>query len=325
MGISLREIIPDERWQHAVATASGGEAVRLTLPAGVNIILCDLAPLHVGEVRSTGTYRVVVILQDISAETEGRRNRLDAVVSAAEGLRTPVITIANYAELLLNEEVGTVPSGQRRYLSRIRADAERLLEMTDRLIQAGGAGGGWSQPERQWVDINKLIEGTVIGSQSQLDGRGIVVELDLAEDLPAVQADPDGLRRVMSNLLSNASLASQKGAVIRVQSAESSQFAPGSSQPALNGNGFVVVSVRDSGGGLSDDALDRAFDQQRPSQTPQGLGGSGADLALVKTLIEEHGGHLWVESEKGAGTTFSFVLPINDAKDHSERRIGAIV
>jgi signal transduction histidine kinase len=152
-----------------------------------------------------------------------------------------------------------------------------------------------------------------------------MVEVDLAADLPAVQADPEALRRVMSNLLSNASLASQKGAVIRVQSAESSQFAPGSSQPALNGNGFVVVSVRDSGGGLSDDALDRAFDQQRPSQTPQGLGGSGADLALVKTLIEEHGGHLWVESEKGAGTTFSFVLPINDAKDHSERRIGAIV
>jgi len=333
VGLSLKEIIADERWQRGVATASAGEAVRLTMPIGVNVLMCDLAPLHVAEVRPDGTYQVVVILQDISAEisaedsaeTEGQQNRLEAVASAAEELRTPITTIANCAELLLNEEAGGVPSGQRKYLSRIKSSAERLGQMADKLTQAAGVGELGSQPQRQLVDINKLIKGTVVGSQSQLDGRGIMVELDLAADLPAVQADPDGLRRVMSNLLSNASLASSKGAVIQVQSAESSQLPPGSEEVALNGNGFVVVSVRDSGGGLSDDALNQAFDQTRPSQVPLGLGESGAELALVKTLIEEHGGRLWVESEEGTGTTFRFVLPIDDAGDRTGRRIGAVV
>jgi signal transduction histidine kinase/GAF domain-containing protein len=328
IGISLKEIISDERWQRAIAAASGGEAVRLTMQIGVNTLMCDMTPLHVAEGRPAEMHQLVAILQDISAEVsevEGQRNRLEVVASVAEELRTSIATIANYADLLLGEEAGTAPSGQRKYLSRIKTSAERLMQMTVRLTQAAGVGERWSQPQRELVDINKLIKATVVGSQSQLDGQGIMVELDLAADLPAVQADPDGLRRVMSNLLSNASLASSKGTVIQVQSAQSSDFPPGSEEVALNGNGFVVVSVRDSGGGLSGDALDRAFDQARPSQTPHGLGESGAELALVKTLIEEHGGHLWVESEKGAGTTFSFVLPINDAGDHSERRIGAIV
>jgi signal transduction histidine kinase len=333
VGISLHEIISDERWQQAVASASGGEAVRLTISIGANRLMCDMAPLRIAEARPAETYQLVAILQDISAETsaeisaemEVRQNRMEAVISAAEELRTPITTITNYAELLLNEEAGGVPSGQRKYLSRIKSSAERLGQMTDELLQTAGAAGRGSQAQRQLVDINKLIKSTVVGSQSQLDGRGIMVELDLAADLPAVQADPDGLRRVMSNLLSNASLASTKGAVIQVQSAESSHLPPGSEEVALNGNGFVFVSVTNSGGGLSGDALSLAFDRTRPSQMPLGLGESGAELALARALIEEHGGRLWVESEEGSGTTFRFVLPINDAVDHSLRRIGAVV
>lgn len=80
----------------------------------------------------------------------------------------------------------------------------------------------------------------------------------------------------------------------------------------LNGDGFVIVSIKDSGGGLTEEALARIFDRARPCQTPPGLGESGAGLVLVKTLVEAHGGRLWVESEKGVGTTFSFVLPVNE-------------
>ena len=73
-----------------------------------------------------------------------------------------------------------------------------------------------------------------------------------------------------------------------------------------------MVSVIDSGGGLSDEALQQVFDRSRPSQTPPGLGESGAGLAWAKTLVEAQGGRLWVESENGVGTTFRFVLPVND-------------
>jgi signal transduction histidine kinase/GAF domain-containing protein len=353
VGIPLKDILADPSWQRAVAAAGGGEASRFTMPMGGNRLLCDMTPLPVAELKPAEAHRLMAIIQDISAETsaepsvdfkaevpeevpseisadipaeiEEQRKRLEAAASLAEELRTPITTIANYADLLLGEEAGGAPSGQRRYLSRIKTNAERLAQMADKLIQAVGSGELLSQPQRRLVDLNNLIKVSVVGSQSQLDGRGVTVEVDLATDLPAVQADPDALRRVMSNLLSNACLASGAGAVIQVQSAESSHSPSGSGEAAANGDGFVEVSVRDSGGGLSAEALKRTFDEARPSQTPSGLGESGAELALVKTLVEEHGGRLWVESQKGAGTTFRFTLPVNDAGDHSERRIGAVV
>ena len=99
---------------------------------------------------------------------------------------------------------------------------------------------------------------------------------------------------------------------------------PQAQRLAVNGDGFVIVSVKDSGGGLSDEALNQVFDRARPRHTPPGLGESGEGLALVKTLVEAQGGRLWVESEKGVGTTFSFVLPVNDAGGRTDGRAGAI-
>ena len=100
-----------------------------------------------------------------------------------------------------------------------------------------------------------------------------------------------------------------------MQALQSNGLPPQQNHVVLAGDGFVIVSVRDSGGGLSDEALSRVFDRGRPSRTPQGLGESGAGLALVKTLVEAHGGRVWVESEDGVGTTLSFVLPVEKWED----------
>jgi signal transduction histidine kinase len=168
-----------------------------------------------------------------------------------------------------------------------------------------------------------LIESTVAGTHTQLEDLGVTLELDLPDNLPVVKADPDYLRRALSNLLSNACLASSAGGQIQVQAAQATSF-PQAQNLAVNGDGFVIVSVRDSGGGLSDEALNRVFDRSRPRHTPPGLGESGAGLALVKTLVEAQGGRLWVESERGVGTTFSFALPVNDAGGRPDRQAGAI-
>ena len=82
--------------------------------------------------------------------------------------------------------------------------------------------------------------------------------------------------------------------------------------PDGDGDSFVIISIRDWGGGLPHDALGLVFDRTRPGHTPRGLGASGADLALVKTLVESQRGHVWVETENGVGTTFTLALPIEE-------------
>jgi signal transduction histidine kinase len=195
--------------------------------------------------------------------------------------------------------------------------------MTDDLNREAGLEEQWSGPQRQPVDVSSLIEDTVSGSHCQLEDRDLTLELVLPDDLPSIQADPDHLRRVLAHLLSNACLASTVGGQVLVQAARSPSALLEREELSLNGDGFVVVSVSDSGGGLSEEALNRVFDRDRPSRTPEGLGESGAGLSLVRTLVEAHGGRLWVESERGVGTTFSFLLPVNGVGQRRGPEVGS--
>jgi len=315
--LALQDVNSDERWRHAVTTAGGGEAVRVTIQMGINTLMCDLAPLLDPDAPPDEEHRLIVIMQDVSAEVEEQRSQLETMAMLAHELRTPITTIISYADMLLGEAVGTVGSAQRKYLTRIKAGAERMARMTDDLTREAGVEEQWSGPQRQPVDVNGLIQATVAGSHCQLEDRELSLELELPDDLPAIHADPDHLRHVLSHLLSNACLASTVGGQVLVQAAQSPAVLLDREELSLNGDGFVVVSISDSGGGLSEESLTRVFDRARPSRTPAGLGESGAGLSLVRTLVEAHGGRLWVESERGVGTTFSFVLPVNDVGERA--------
>ena len=318
--LALPDLSSDDRWQQAVLTAGGGEAVRVTIQMGINTLMCDLAPLLDPDAPQEQEHRLIVILQDVSAEVEEQRSQLETMATLAHELRTPITTIISYADMLLDEAVGAIGSAQRQYLTRIKAGAERMSTMTDDLTREAGVEEQWSGLQRQPVDVSSLIEDTVAGSHCQLEDRELSLELDLADNLPAIQADPDHLRHVLAHLLSNACLASTVGGQVLVQAAQSPSALLDREELSLNGDGYLVVSVSDSGGGLSEEALTRVFDRARPSRTPEGLGESGAGLSLVRTLVEAHGGRLWVESERGVGTTFSFVLPVNDVAEHAGMR-----
>jgi signal transduction histidine kinase len=241
----------------------------------------------------------------------------------AEELRDPMSTVIGYADLLLSEAMGGIAGTQRKFLLRIKAEAERMVQIINDLAREADGGKKWAHPQPQSVDMNQLVEDALARMRAQLETRSLTVALELSDDLPAVGADPDDVQRVVSYLLSNACLASPVGGEIQVltthlgvssQKDTSSEHraqpnAGASLSPLPSRNGFVRVSVQDRGEGLPEEALAQVFERTRPSQTPPGLGESGAGLALARTMIEAHGGRLWVESEQGKGTTFGFVLP----------------
>ncbi len=305
-GLYLAMLNGDERWLQAIATARQGEAARLTMQVGERTLLCDLVPLAPSEEGAAG---LVVIMQDVTAEMEEQRRHWETVSSLAEELRTPLTAIISYADLLLGETMGILGETQRRFLLRIKAATERMVQMTDDLARLAGEENPWFTPRRQQIDIGAFIKKVIADSCVALDERSLSLDLNLPDDLPPVEADPDYLRQILHNLLSNACLASVNGGRIRVEATRSTAFGEG---PDPGDDGFVMISIQDSGGGLSEEAMARVFDRSRPGRTPPGLGESGAGLALVKTLVEAHGGRLWVESEDGVGATFSFVLPLKE-------------
>ena len=327
-GMQLKAISDNDRWRQAVDIAADGQAVRLTLPIGTNTLMCDITPLldtEHGRAEPTG---IVVILQDISTEVSENRDRLDGIAAMIDELRTPMTTIISYADLLLSEAVGVLGDAQRKFVLRVKAGAERLVRMVGDLSQEAGVEEQWTIPKRQAIDLNNLIESAVAGAHVELENRSLALDLVLPDRLPVIEADPDYLRRILSNLLSNACLASAEGGRIHIQTGipQTTPHSLDLINTNTNGDGYVLVSVKDAGGGLGDDALRRVFDRTRPSQTPPGLGESGAQLAMVKTLVEAHGGRIWVESQKGEGTVFSFVLPVREyvRRGFFEEQEGAI-
>jgi signal transduction histidine kinase len=313
-GLDLAAVFDDQRWRQAISTARGGEAVRLRMRMGMNALLCEVAPLPALGLDGEAQPRLVAILQDVSAEAEEQRGRLEAIASLAEELRTPVTTISSYTDLLLSETMGILGGTQRKFLLQVKAGAERIVQIAGKLTHEARTNEQWTGPQRQTVDVNKLIEAAIAGTLSQLEDRELRLTLEMQEDLPQIAADPAYLRRILDNLLSNACLASHVGGQVGIRTAQCSS-PPADQDLELNGDEFVVVSITDSGGGLSEDALGRIFEVGRPSQALAGVGESGADLALVKTLVEAHGGRLWVETKKGTGTTFSFVLPVGNSRE----------
>jgi signal transduction histidine kinase len=322
-GLDLIEISDDEEWRQAITSAQRGEAAHLALSLGPNMIMCDVAPLPQDDGLSSsdaslladeGTSQgIVVVLQGLSSEAETQRARLETIASMTEELRSPMSTVIGYTDLLLSEAMGGVASAQRKFLLRIKADAERLVQIINDLAREAGSEEGWTHPVRQMVDMNELVEDALSAARTQFETKSLTVDLELAEDLPTVGADPNYVQRVVSCLLSNAALASPVGSEIQVLTAHlgvASPDNPAGEQPGDPGtNGFVRVSVQDNGDGLPHEALGQVFERTRPSQTPSGLGESGAGLALARTMIEAHGGRLWAESTEGRGTTFAFVLP----------------
>jgi two-component system sensor histidine kinase ResE len=117
----------------------------------------------------------------------------------------------------------------------------------------------------------------------------------------------------MANLLGNATKCSPVGSTIEVSASVYDQQAGNPEETR-----YLRISIRDSGGGIAPEDQERVFDRFYRADNPliNGLGETGVGLAIVKSLVEAHGGRVWVESEMGSGSVFSFLLPINESYDN---------
>jgi two-component system sensor histidine kinase VicK len=160
----------------------------------------------------------------------------------------------------------------------------------------------------QPVDVVELIEDAITNSASQFREKGLAVSLDLSDDIPMVPADQDAMSQIIGQLLTNAYLASPPNTEVVITARR---------QPTkLNGSGeqtdTLFVSIEDRGGGIAAEDQARVFSRKYKADNPliQGLGDTGVGLAIAKALVEAHGGQLWLETQDGIGSRFSFVLPL---------------
>jgi signal transduction histidine kinase/GAF domain-containing protein len=312
VGKDLTALCQDERWQKAVQQlkAANEPMVTTTVKIDNNVLRATISPMAAAD--GNGREGTVTILYDITAEADSQQARDEFVASLSQELRTPMTSMTGYADLLLGESVGIIGEMQRKFLQRIKANIERMGSMLNDLIGVTAIDAGQLEIRPTVVDMAEVIEDTIINARAQLEENEITLNMNLPEEMPPVEADPESVRQIMANLLGNAIKCTQAGSTIEI----SAKKQPGNKPDDTDEEEpkFLQISVRDSGGGIAHKDLGRVFERFYLAERPliQGLGETGVGLSIVKSLVEAHGGKVWVDSEIGEGSIFHFLLPISE-------------
>lgn len=240
----------------------------------------------------------------------------DVMLSLAQELRTPMSSIMGYTDLLLAESVGILGALQREFLERVQANINRLNTLIQDLVSITALDSEDFKLQPATIDMLAVIEDAITNAGAQFREKNITLLLDLANQLPPLRADHDAMEQVVTQLFSNAYLATPPESEITITARYEKQYRPpfsaGTATAPQPVDG-IVVAVTDQGGGVPADEQRRVFRRLYRADHPliQGLGDTGVGLSIAKALVEAHGGQIWFESEPGKGSTFQFIIPLS--------------
>jgi len=231
----------------------------------------------------------------------------EIIASIVQELRQPMASVMGYTDLLLAETVGILGTLQRKFLERVRSATERLRVLLDDLIQITSFGGGSLELIHQPVDLAVVIDAAITDISARLREKNINLSIELPDELPLLYADREGIQQIIGQLLQNASLATPPEGSITLRAGIQKEE-PGE---------YLILQVTDEGGGIAPEDLGRVFDRRYRADHVliQGLGDTGVGLSIARTLVEAHGGRIWVESDATKTSTFSVLLPLRSATE----------
>lgn len=225
------------------------------------------------------------------------KRKSDFVSAVSHELRTPLTSIKGYASILLGKNLGEIPDAIKERLQRINRHSDELVHMINDLLDISRLESGRIIMKKQACNLKSIVEGTLDLLSMQIREKELRVSIEIAANLE-VFVDKNQIERVFVNLLGNAiKFTPEKGRV---------------SVSTIPAEKFVQVNITDTGIGIPKEAQEAIFEEFYRVDNPinEKTKGAGLGLSLVKNIIEAHKGIIWVKSQPGAGSTFSFLLPL---------------
>jgi PAS domain S-box-containing protein len=283
-------------------------------PDGLHTYQSTKAPLRDASGRIIGIVGVAHDITERKQVERERERRLEAEALArreaeranelkskflamiSHELRTPLSSIKGFASTLLATDVVWDPVDQHDFIQTINAEADKLTELIDQLLDLSRIQAGTLRVNTQHRQIHEIIA----AATPQLDflTRHHVLRVAASEDLPGVNADPQRIGQVLANLVGNAAKYSPPGTSIAIL--------------ARQAGDCIEVSVSDQGPGVAASERPHLFEvfNRGSDQRVERVKGAGLGLAICKGLIEAHGGRIWLADHAGHGAIFAFTLPI---------------
>ena len=264
-------------------------------PSAVVDLLTTFASQSALAIQNARLFREI---EQKSRELEAAsRHKSEFLANMSHELRTPLNAIIGFAEVLSERMFGDLNEKQDEYLKDIHASGQHLLSLINDILDLSKIEAGRMELEVTEFDLPMTIDNALMLVRERAGRRSIALHMTVDERLGEVQADERKIRQVLLNLLSNAIKFTPEGGRIEVRAA-----------PV---DGSVEISVTDTGVGIAPEDQEAVFEEFRQVGTAEKkVEGTGLGLALSRKFIELHDGKIWVESEVGAGSTFTFTVPV---------------
>lgn len=277
-------VIASKTWDHA----------KLTVPNSKQVLRFDLAAYY-NKGDPLG-YEIMLILFDHNERYAKEEEVLDFVALAVHELRTPLTLVRGYIEALEEDLKDKLPPDDASLLNNLDASAQQLANFVNNVLNVARIEDDQFVVQLHEETWSAIVASAVTDMQLRAGVKGITIETDIKQNLPTVGVDRVSIYEVINNLLDNAIKYSGKGKKITLKS-------------YLVDDGSVETTVTDYGIGIPESAIPNLFDKfYRNHRTRSEIGGTGLGLYLSKTIINAHGGHIWVRAKEDQGSTFGFTV-----------------
>lgn len=283
---------PAQVLQRDLESDTGGTNRLIAIPRGDQDVWLSLSEAVMRDPTGAVSGRIFAF-RDISAEHVVEQMKSDFVSTVSVELRTPLTSIYGFAQTLLREDVAFGEVERRTFLEFIARESERLTAIVDALLNVARLDTGDLTVSLVPTDVASVVSEVVTSASPAGNGRRFVADVDVDVEGVAVQADPDKLRQVLDQLVSNAVKYSPEGGTVTVSARRVEEA--------------VELAVADEGVGIPQSERERIFSKFYKAGSAQG---TGLGLFIAQGLVREMGGRMWVDSEEGRGSRFAFELPL---------------
>jgi two-component system, OmpR family, phosphate regulon sensor histidine kinase PhoR len=302
LGRTIMEVFLDRQIEALAVTAleigSASGEVRAGDADGPRVIV---------RARRSAAGGVWMTLEDVSELRRLQQIRAEFIDNLSHELRTPLTTVSLLAETLTREADAAgdaIPAKMRDRIGKIEVETGHLVQMVNEILDLSRIESGRSLGVLDLLDLGQVAVASTERLRLFAERQGVALGVEIAEDLPLVRGDEDRLGQVLVNLLHNAVKFSPDGGEVTVR--------------VRSDGAEVMTSVQDHGIGVPRAAQARIFERFYKVDRARVRGetsGTGLGLAIARHVIEQHGGRIWVESQEGQGSTFSFALPLPATDD----------
>jgi signal transduction histidine kinase len=306
------EVLPRARAQFLVRSL--GEILSVVVQTGYARHLTS--QIHIAAIQDA--YNELTEKNRRLADSVEKLKELDKLKSnflatVSHELRTPLTSVIGYSEMLLEGLAGQLSGEQREYVQIIMEKGDQLLQIINEVLDISKIETGGISLNCERLSLPDLLQQVGDAMMPQARRKEIALTYRASDGLPAIWADRAKTRQVLLNLVSNAIKFTPRGGTVEVVAQLGNMgFGP----PRSPGSAAVQalhIRVRDTGIGIPDEARERIFEAfyQVDNSSTREFGGTGLGLSIVKNFVEAHGGRVWAEAARPAGTMFTVLLPVS--------------